>query len=89
LSRDERVALNCLLCYYIWLGLIIVSSAGVLESRGYWRVRYCLSDYARTRIARGCVVGQRAAVEVAAGTSQLESFRPSCAEGGYGAVQYG
>jgi hypothetical protein len=43
-------------------------------------LRYCSSDGVRTRLVRGCDVGQRAAVEVTAGTSQLESFRSSCAK---------
>ena len=42
---------------------------------GTARARYCLSDGARARSARGCGVGSRAAVEVTAGTSQLDPCR--------------
>ena len=44
------------------------------------RARYCLSDGARARSARGCGVGSHAAVEVTAGTLQLEPCQTSRAK---------
>ena len=42
-------------------------------------MRYCPNDGGRARLECACGLGQRAAVQVAAGTPQLESCQTSCA----------